>query len=138
MSKLKYKEGCYLAFVLSEAARVELFNLISPAFEKVICHHVTIAFKLNEPLFDAIMEVMGDSPTVVATGYMCGEHIDCFTVEVNGARRLNINDQHYHVTYSLEPPAKPVDSNKVIRSDAEVKPVSVNLVGSMQLVPMRM
>ena len=134
MSTLKYREGCYLAFVLSETARQELIKLFPPAFERVICHHVTIAFKLNEPLFDAIVEVMGETPKVVATGYIKSDHLDCFIVEVNGAHRLNINDQRYHVTHSLEAPAKPVDSNKVIRGDAKVQPCKITLTGQLKLV----
>lgn len=132
---MKYQEGSYLAFVLSNAAREELIKLFPPAFERVICHHVTIAFKLNEPLFEAIMESLSESPTVVATGYILDDHLDCFTVEINGARRLLINDQHYHITHSLETQAKPVDSNKAIRSKLPTKTINIKLRGKMELVP---
>lgn len=135
MSKLVYDPGCYLAFVLSKEARGDLIKFFPPTFERVICHHVTLAFKMDESLFDAIIDVVGDSPKVVATSYMVGQNLDCFTIEVNGARRLTINDQHYHVTHSLRPPAKPVDSNKLIRSGGDARQINFDLTGKLELVP---
>lgn len=135
MAQLKYEAGCYLAFVLSGEARSELLKLFPPSFEKVICHHVTIAFNnLDQKLFDDIIKVIGEDPKVVATGYYMGHNIDCFTVTVNGAKMLGLNSQNYHVTHSLQSPAKPVDSNKLIKSDEPSRLVNVELTGKLQMV----
>jgi predicted PhzF superfamily epimerase YddE/YHI9 len=88
---MKYDPACYLAFVLSKETRADLIRFFPPTFEKVICHHVTIAFKLDEQLFDAIIKKIGENPTVVATGYMVGQNLDCFTVEV----RRPTGTQHF-------------------------------------------
>ena len=108
--------GFYLAYVLSEHSRDELINFIPPSFGRVICHHVTLAFKLDETIYNSIMDVIGKHPTVYATAHLKGDHIECFEVEINGAKRLVINSQQYHVTHSLEAPAKPVDSSKMLGS----------------------
>lgn len=134
MSSLSYKTGCYLAFVLSDASRAELIKFFPPTFERVICHHVTIAFKLDQELFDSIMGVMGDSVEVFATGHLIGQNIECFTVEINGVKRLEISGQQYHITHSLQSPAKPVDSNALIRSGADPKKMRLKVEGSLQLV----
>lgn len=131
---MKYDPNCYLAFVLSNEARSDLIRFFPPTFEKVICHHVTIAFKMDKQLFDEIIKKIGEDPTVVATGYMVGENLDCFTVEVNGTKVLELNDQRFHVTHSLRPPAKPVDSNKLIRSGGESRRVHMELSGKLEMV----
>ena len=131
---MKYDPACYLAFVLSKETRADLIRFFPPTFEKVICHHVTIAFKLDEQLFDAIIKKIGENPTVVATGYMVGQNLDCFTVEVNGMKVLELNGQHFHVTHSLRPPAKPVDSNALIKSGGDSRQVHMELSGMLEMI----
>lgn len=128
-----YKNGHYLAFVISERSRNELVSKFKPKFDRVICHHITLAFNLNESLFENIIEFMGNNPKVIVTGYICDEHLECFTATINGQSVLAVNDQHYHITHSIEPPAKPVDSNKAIR---EKTPIFCNIpiTGSVELV----
>ena len=131
---MKFDPNCYLAFVLSKESRSDLIRFFPPTFEKVICHHVTIAFKMDEKLFNGILEMIGEDPTVVATGYLVGENLDCFAIEVNGNGVLELNDQHFHVTHSLRPPAKPVDSNKLIRSGGESRKIHMELSGMLEMV----
>lgn len=109
-----YTNGYYLAYVLSEYSRDELINFVPPSFGRVICHHVTIAFRLDQTMCDIITDVIGKHPTVYATAHLKGDHIECFEVEINGAKHLEVNGQQYHVTHSLEAPAKPVDSSKML------------------------
>ena len=85
------------------------------------------------------MDVIGEHPTVRVIAYLKGEHIECFEVEVNGAHRLELNGQRYHVTHSLEVPAKPVDSSKLLNGDWEIKdslyfPAGIVLQGIVDLV----
>lgn len=134
MSKLTYKPGHYLAFVLSQESRADLIKLFPPSFGRVVCHHVTLAFNLDEGMFDAIMDSIGEHPKVVATGYMIGKNIECFTVDINGYHRLLFNGQRYHITHSLQEPAKPVDSNKLIASGEAPRKLQAELSGKLELV----
>lgn len=136
MSDLTFDASHYLAFVLSDESRKELIQLFPPSFEKVICHHVTIAFKLDQQTFDALIEKITPSPTVVATGFLVGKDIECFIIEINGVHRSEINGQRYHVTHSLQSPAKPVDSNKLIAAEGHEpsRKLHAELSGSLQMV----
>jgi hypothetical protein len=85
------------------------------------------------------MNVIGEQPTVRVIAHLKGEHIECFEVEVNDAHRLELNGQRYHVTHSLEEPAKPVDSSKLLNGDWEIKdslyfPVGIVLHGTVEMV----
>lgn len=138
MTQLKYQPGFYLAYVLTDQSRNDLLKLVPPSFGRVICHHVTLAFRLDEEMLDKIMLTIGDHPNVVVTSHLKGENIECFSVEINGRHRLLINNQHFHLTYSLNDPAKPVDSNKMVTNDPSVKfstkDFTVKLDGSVKLV----
>jgi hypothetical protein len=134
MTQIKYIPGHYLAFVLSEQSRSELIKLVPPSFGRVICHHVTLAFKLDENLFEGIMEVIGEHPKVVVTGLHQCDNIECFAVDINNAHRLLLNSQRYHITHSLNDPAKPFDSNRVIAGTEAVKQMNVLLQGTVEMV----
>lgn len=138
MIQLKYQPGFYLAYVLTDQSRNELLKLVPPAFSRVICHHVTLAFWLNETLFDNIMETVGETPTVVVTGHLKCDNIECFKVEINGQSVLKLNGQNLHITESLNPPAKPVDSNKMLTHTPVVnfssKNLNITLSGSVEMV----
>jgi hypothetical protein len=134
MPGLSYKSGCYLAFVLSKGSREDLIKLFPPTFEKVICHHVTIAFNLDEQMFDNIISTIGETPRVVATGFMIGKNIECFSIAINDINRSSINGQHYHITHSLESPAKPVDSNRLVTSDEPSRKLHAELFGKLELI----
>jgi hypothetical protein len=132
---MNYKPGYYLAFVLSKESRDELIKLFPPSFDRVICHHVTIAFNLDEGMFDSIVDTFGEHPKVVATGYLVGQNLECFTVEINGSHRLILNGQRFHITHSLQSPAKPVDSNKLITNSKEPnREISAELTGKLEMI----
>lgn len=138
ISQLKFQKGCYLAFVLSEASRAQLLSICPPTHSKVICHHVTIVFGISaEKLKKFQAAYPNTDPIVEATGIRIGEKVECFTVNVDGNSRRTFGDgQYYHVTLSVEPPAKPVDSNKLfVPGVKEVKfEAPIKLEGTFQLV----
>jgi hypothetical protein len=135
MTALKFEPGCYLAFVLSKESRAKLIELCPPSFERTICHHVTIAFNLDENLFDKLIDVISRNPKVVATGYLSnGKNLECFAVSINNAHRSLINGQHYHVTHSLQSPAKPVDSNKLVMGTDPLQLIQVDLTGTLEMI----
>lgn len=139
ISKLKFQKGTYLAFVLSEKSRADLLKICTPSFSKVICHHVTIVFGVSAEKLKKFQSVYATvDPVVEVTGVRIGKNVECFTVNIDGSARRTFGDGgSYHVTLSVEPPAKPVDSNKLF-SHNQVRTVvfeePIKLDGTFQLV----
>jgi hypothetical protein len=133
----------YLAFVLDDASRAHLLQAVPPKFEKVIAHHVTIIFPHNKPaeqlMRAAFADMMSKEMEAEVVRHCIGEHIEAVGISFNGTTMRPLGG-YYHVTVSLEPPAKPVDSNKLFADDAPVGTVSslaikpFRLTGSLQLV----
>lgn len=126
---MKFVPGTYFAFKISKESRSNLLRLFATSFSKVVCHHVTIEFnltpeKLNSYSFD-------ENTKVEVVGYARGDNIEALAVEINGesARR---DGSFYHVTLSLQSPAKPVDSNKLKNKVGLVRPVRLN--GTFELL----
>ena len=102
----------------------------------MLCHHVTIVFNLTEDLLNELTEQLED-PKVMITSYALGDDVECFTVTVNGNAKRR-DGELYHLTHSVEPPAKPVDSNKLLRSGTGiVQPLNIQIFGELKLIPKR-
>lgn len=133
---MKFITGKYLAFVLDEASRNKLIKISPPQFSKVICHHVTIIFKLNQGLLDSFTQSETEDPTVEVTGVVSDDKIECFTVEINGKSK-RIEGGFYHITHSLTPPAKPVQSNDLLKKVNGVPSIpfqqKIKVTGKLQL-----
>ena len=133
----------YLAFVLDDSARDRLLSAAQPVFEKVIAHHVTIIFPNNKPAEElmraAFKDMLGKEIEVEVDRHFIGEDalVQAVGVKVNGSAVRPLGG-YYHVTISLDSPAKPVDSNKLFDgrtanvSSLPIKPF--RLTGSLQLV----
>jgi len=119
LADLQYKSGTYLAFVLSEKTRSELIKKYPPSFSRVLCHHVTIIFNLTEEKlkqFQYDQERDDDlEPIVRAVGICLGQGIEAFKVDVEGEDR-RYDGNFYHLTHSVEPPRKPVESNDLLKT----------------------
>lgn len=113
MSELKYEKGHYLAFVLDENTRAMLLLSFHPRFTKVYCHHVTIEFNLTAEKLEAITKKLGSKVKATLTGFSRNDELQVATVKVNGETKRP-DGGTYHLTYSLTPPAKPVDSNRLL------------------------
>jgi hypothetical protein len=129
---MEYLKNTYLAFVLSPASRERLLTIFKPKFSKVICHHVTIDFNLTEDRLKKFKHLLDEAPGVLVKGYACGDGIECISVKV-GSNSIREDGSFYHITLSLEPPHKPVESNKLFDL---ITPFSRNLLldGSFQLL----
>lgn len=108
----------YLAFVLGDSTVDMLRRLFPPRFPRVLTHHVTLAFDVTS--FDAVQALdLGNlevEALALVHGEVNGEGIEAFLVSVNNqVQRLGLQGK-YHVTHSLTPPLKPVDSNKLLSS----------------------
>ena len=108
----EFKPGHYAAFELSDKSRANLLSLFQPRFSKVIAHHVTIEFDLTSEKFDRLKHAAGPNTIVRAYGYAKGDGIECVAVAI-GNETDRADGSFYHVTISLDPPHKPVESNKL-------------------------
>ena len=121
--KMDFVPGTYLAFKISEASRAELLKRFTTSFSKVICHHVTIEFNLTP---EKLRNYSFDKDTKVeVVGYARGDNIEALSVEINGSN-ARLDGSFYHVTLSLQAPAKPVDSNKLKDKVGRVRPVKLD------------
>lgn len=139
IKQIQHSPG-YLAFVLDEASRSKLLEVCPPSFSKVVCHHVTISFGVSKKTLEEFQKDFSDSePTVKATSLLIGENIECVTVLVDekSDRKYSKDGGKYHVTLSLNPPEKPVDSNKLF-TDSSVKKITfykpISLTGEFTIV----
>lgn len=125
----------YLAFVIDAPSRARLLEQVPPKFAKVIAHHVTLVFPTSPD--DAatarrMMLQLGEQEhDVEVVNHYVGEHIEAVGVTFNGDKKRS-NGGFYHVTLSLEAPAKPKDSNKLTKPVALPQPFK--LTGKVQLV----
>lgn len=115
---LKPHPNFYFAFALSRESRALLLKRFPPKFSKVFCDHVTLEFNLTDAKLEEMKEMLLLNDEVKVTGYVSGENaqghgVECFTVTVGGEAQRK-DKSFYHVTLSVEPPAKPVNSNQLL------------------------
>ena len=115
----KYDPKRFLAFVLSDSTVKMLRELYPPQFPRVITHHVTMAF--DQTSFEGVVNAMNLSDLNVEAlalveGKLNGKGIECFLVSVDDrVGRIGLPGK-YHITHSLTPPLKPVNSNDLLYS----------------------
>ena len=131
MKNLTYKPGHYLAFELSQESRAHLLSMHQTSFSKVICHHVTMEFNLTAQKLKEFQAAFSDDPKVRVVGFAKGDGIECAAVSIDGVKRRN-DGSFYHVTMSLEPPHKPVESNKLSPNTMRGW---IDLEGAFKLLP---
>lgn len=98
----------YLAFNLSDSARVELLSRFKPKFNHVVAQHVTLKYGANES------ESIPDVRSAKVIGYAFNDSIECVVVEIEGTPRRP-DGGIYHITLSHNENARPVDSNTLLR-----------------------
>lgn len=125
----------YLAFVLDAASRARLLKNVPPKFAKVVAHHVTLIFPTTDieaaKARRMMLQLADQEHDVEVISHYVGEHIEAVGVTFNGDKKRP-NGGFYHVTLSLEPPAKPKDSNTLTKPTLLSQPFK--LTGSVQLV----
>ena len=100
----------YLAYKLDEECKKTILELFPPKHSKVYCHHVTIEFNLTDEKYYEISPMLKGEVEIV--GYAEDENIEALAILLNG-RSQRLDGSFYHLTHSLNPPKKPVDSNKL-------------------------
>ncbi len=102
----------YTAFVLPEAERARLLGIYPTMFKNVVAHHVTDEFGVSGPRVDF------DEGQFFVVGQVCEDgvqalvvdhYLDCGLIE-----SYRSDGKRYHITWSLAPNRRPVDSNRVI------------------------
>ncbi len=113
---------------LDTDCRDELIQSVTPRYRKTVADHVTLAAKVaaDTPLPDPI--------TATAVGHADdGKGVEALVVEIEGETDRP-GGSTYHITWSLEPGRKAVESNDVIaRCGWQPLPVP----GPLRLTPAR-
>ena len=128
ISKLKFEPGTYLAYELSDKTRAMLLTKFKPSFSKVVCHHVTIEFNLTAEKLEQYIKKFSDVSKLRIIGEAHGDGIECLAVGIDlliGLETKRSDGSFYHITLSLEPPHKPVESNKL---ESEIHIIRENLM----------
>lgn len=121
----------YLAFVLSGETRDRLRAIFPPKFQRVVLHHVTVAFNLTEESYNRLYKSLRGA-TWAVVGYTNDSGLEALVVEVNGGTQRE-DGSTYHVTLSLAPGRKPVESNAVINTQGWVVRERIVLGGELRL-----
>jgi len=138
MSLTEFKTGHYLAFELSARSRASMLTLFQPRFSKVICHHVTIEFNLTAEKFNVLKKDLTPTTLVRAYGYAKGDGVECIAIAI-GDKIDRLDGSFYHVTLSIDPPHKPVESNTLKNKVVLIKDMfrsidSLKLEGEFKLL----
>ncbi|MFT8246165.1 hypothetical protein [Roseomonas sp. BN140053] len=101
--------GHFVGWLLHPDDRARLLTLFPPVYPRVVAHHVTLKagvsaqFPLPRETEGVVVGMAGD-----------GRGVQALVVEIGGANRRP-DGSIFHITWSLAPGRKPVESNDVIR-----------------------
>jgi len=124
----------YLAFIIDDESRKRLLSLITPAYENVICHHVTLKFNLSAGLTPEETAMVGQPLEISVRDIRdSGDGVQCLGVAVNG-ESFRPDGSFYHITHSISSNRKPSDSNKLRDVEAAFIKGIVRISGKVFLV----
>ena len=130
---MKFKPNCYLAFVLDEKSKARLLDIFPPKYSKVYAHHSTIQFKITSSNLEDFSDLFGVTKIDVY-GYAHKPGVECAAVSINGNKNRR-DGSFYHITISVQPPHKPVESNN-LKNDINFLKGHYTLTGEVKLVEM--
>jgi len=99
----------YLALVLDDEAREDIFWILTPKYKNIFCHHITVEFGIEKP------EIVGENKSIEIIGYACGDGVESLVVSIDGEIRRK-DGGFFHITLSLEDGRKPFESNKLLEN----------------------
>lgn len=129
MASMENLKSKYLAFVLTPKSRADLLKMFPPQFERVLCHHVTLSFNVSP---SDVEKFFGKAVVARVVGLARKDGVECLAVSIN-QDRFRSDGSFYHVTMSLAPGKKPVDSNKLANDIDFVKGV-IPIYGTVELL----
>lgn len=112
----------YTGYLLTDKTRNTLLAQFPPKYEKVVAHHITEQFGVGSEV------PAPDMPTsVMVVGYIdSGDGVEGLLVAVNGSTNRK-DGSKYHITWSLGPGRKPVETNKYVNDAVDVEPISITV-----------
>lgn len=114
----------YTAYVLTQTSRKQVLEAFPPKYEQVICHHVTVQFGVPEGTPKPSMP-----RSIKIIGYVdSGDGVEALAVSVDGETVRPDGNSLYHITLSLAPGRRPVESNKYITQAQAVPALTVMAV----------
>lgn len=102
------KKG-YVGYNLTPDAREKILSIFSPKYIKVIAHHITLSFGVDESY------LIPNHVKATVIGYAHNENIECLVVKV-GDTVYRPDGKLFHITLSHNEKAKPVDSNHLLET----------------------
>lgn len=112
----------YTGYLLSEKSRSQLLAQFPPKYEKVVAHHITEQFGVPATATPPDMP-----KTVEVVGYIdSGDGVEGLLVEVNGSVKRP-DGSKYHITWSLAPGRKAVETNIYVAKAQPIEPVSISV-----------
>jgi len=97
----------YVGWKLPEAERARLLGIIVPRYDRIVAHHVTLAFGVDET-YPMPMKIPA---TIIGAADDCNG-VQCAIVEMGGTCDRP-DGSIFHITWSLGVGRKPVESNHV-------------------------
>ncbi len=101
------KKG-YVGWLLPQSERARLLKIVEPAYPNVVAHHCTLEFGVDE----TVALPAEKSATVVGVADD-NNGVQAIVLSIGGVT-TRPDGSTYHITWSLNPGRKPVESNKVI------------------------
>lgn len=109
----------YTGWLLPDHDRARLLRKFPPSYPMVIAHHVTLT--MGEV-------ALPTETSAVVVGQADDDGVQALVVQINGTMHRP-DGETYHITWSLDPERKPVDSLTAVKAGWEkVWPVYVSLV----------
>ena len=98
----------YVGWQLPDATRATLLRAVPPAYERIYAHHCTLRYGVT-----ADVRLPPETQGTVVGITDDGEGLQCLVLSIAGTTN-RWDGGTYHVTWSLAPGRKPVESNAVI------------------------
>lgn len=117
-----------IGWKVEEISRRELLQLFPPRYPNIVADHVTLKAKVAADAAlpaEAACEIIGRADD--------GKGVEAMVVRIDGGTDRP-DGSTYHITWSLEPGRRPVESNDVIRTQGWEQ---LDLPQSVALIPAR-
>lgn len=115
----------YIGWELSQGVREALLEKFPPAYPRVVAHHCTWKFGI-----DSTTALPTETSAIVVGWVDDNQGLQALVLSIGGTT-TRPDGGTYHITWSLNPPRKPVESNEVIKQrgwDKVSPPVRFGLV----------
>jgi hypothetical protein len=113
----------YTGYKLTPESKKLLLNKFPPKYDKVICDHITYKFgtSKDEPVPPTVDET-------IVVGYVdSGDGVEGLVVALDGNTKRP-DGKLYHITLSLAPNRKAVETNNYVNDAESITPVKIDTI----------